>query len=350
MKALVLLLLILLAVPAGGQVGGVVVDGADRPVADARVQLWAGPAELAEVETDGAGRFRFGAAPAEGRTMLSVRRLGFRPLAVEVAPGDTALVLRLEVRPLALAPVRVASAGRRLCPNREDPAARALWEAMRSRYRRPGAASVRLFAFMEARSGVGEKADAFRADAGRMRPGWTEGSPVTEPPWMERSGYATPANGGAGERTASWDYRALDQGAIQDFTGDHFGSAHLLSVAGSSAEGTVVAFCPRGRMGNTGQVLGTLVIGPDRALRSAAWSFRTPRPDEDAGGEASYFPPDPALGSALLTREGVFWRRTNGGRYYFEARSYSGWRLREEGDRRENAAGMAPRGAPISRP
>lgn len=61
-------------------------------------------------------------------------------------------------------------------------------------------------------------------------------------------------------------------------------------------------------------------------LAEAHWRFPTPAPDEDAGGEAVYEPPDDALGRALLVRESLFWRRTNGGRYYFEAKTFTGWR------------------------
>jgi hypothetical protein len=142
---------------------------------------------------------------------------------------------------------------------------------------------------------------------------------------MALSGYATDAAGGVGERTASWSYRALDQGSIQDFTGDYFGTAHTFSILHQAAGETTIAFCPRGRMGRTGQIEGMLVLGADTTLQRAQWSFRTPYPDEDAGGEASYDPPDPALGRALLVRESIFWRKTNPPRYYFEGHRFSGW-------------------------
>jgi hypothetical protein len=131
--------------------------------------------------------------------------------------------------------------------------------------------------------------------------------------------------GAAGKRAGTGGNK-LDGGAMQDFTGEHFGATHTFSILHQAADRTTtIAFCPRERMGNTGQIAGTLVIAADTTLHLARWTFRTPRPDEDAGGEAIYYAPEPALGNALLTRETIFWRKTNPPRYYFEGKKYSGW-------------------------
>ncbi|HST61114.1 MAG TPA: hypothetical protein VLK84_20600, partial [Longimicrobium sp.] len=210
--------------------------------------------------------------------------------------------------------------------NREDPRARALWGRMRGRYWQPGADSVHVFGFVETRSGAGSREDVVDPAAGTVSAGWTTGALIdADPAWMRRSGYATSAAGGTGERTAFWDYRALDHGLLQDFTGVYFGEAHTLSLVPLGAEGMAIAFCPRGRMERTGQIEGTLELAPDTTLRLARWSFRTRPPDEDAGGEASYYAPDAALGNALLARESLFWRKTRPPRVYFEAHAYTGW-------------------------
>lgn len=315
----------ILAAPAPAQVRGRVVDAADRPVADALVELWVGSRQAGAAQTDERGAFEIAAAPSERTAMLTVRRLGLQTRTVQVASGDTALVVRMAVQPVVLQPLSVAVPRRPPCPNREDPRARALWEHMRSRYWRPGADTVFVFGFMEVRRGVGAKDDAYDPRAGRVSTGWTTGALVlAHPELMRLSGYASRVDGGVGERTAYWSYRQLDGGTMQDFTGEHFGTAHTLSLL-HQGDRTTIAFCPRERMGRTGQVQGTLVLAPDTTLHLARWTFRTPRPDEDAGGEASYHPPDPALGNALLARETVFWRKTNPPGYYFEARTYTGW-------------------------
>lgn len=323
------LLAALVALPAGAQVRGRVVDAGDRPVAGARVELWLSPrpfAPAAGAETDAQGGFAIGAVAGEGSRMLTVRRMGLQTRTIPLAPGDTALLVRMTALPVVLQPLAVTAARRPPCPNREDARARALWERMRARYWQPGADSVHLFGFVEIRSGTGTRDDAYDPAAGTVSAGWTTGALIdADPVWMRRSGYATSAAGGAGERTAFWEYRALHTGHLQDFTGEYFGEAHTLSLVPGAAEGRAIAFCPRGRMERTGQIEGTLELARDTTLRLARWSFRTRPPEEDAGGEASYYAPDPALGNALLTRETLFWRKTRPPRFYFEAHAYTGW-------------------------
>jgi Carboxypeptidase regulatory-like domain len=309
---------------AGAQVRGTVLDATGAPLADAEVQVWMGTRFGGRTGTDADGGFRLRAA-ADSLT-LTVHRIGFQTRIVQLGPADTAVVVRLAAAPLRLAPVTVTSAGGRICPNREDPAARARWTAMRARYWQPSAAPVVMFGLVETRSGVGAKEDVHDPAAGERVAGWTEDALlVAYPDLMPRSGYATRANGGAGDRTAFWSYRALDDGLMQDFTGDFFGQAHTFSVVSTGAE-SILVFCPRERMGRTGQMEGTLRLDAAGNLAEARWRFRTPSPDEDAGGEAAYEPPDAAFGDALLVRESRFWRRTSGGRYYFEARTFTGWR------------------------
>ena len=315
------------ATPAAAQVRGRVVDAADRPVAGARVEMWVDSRPAAAAETDARGGFQLSNVQADDGMMLTVRRLGLQTRTLRLTAADTALVVRMEVQPVVLQPLSVAAIRQPPCPNREDPRARALWDAMRGRYWQLGAESVFVFSFLEERSGVGAKADAWDPEAGRVSTGWTTGALIdADPRWMRLSGYANSAAGGVGERTAYWSYRSLDGGSTQDFTGEYFGAVHTLSILHQGADRTTtIAFCSRERMGNTGQIQGTLVVAPDTTLHLARWTFRTPRPDEDAGGEASYYAPDPALGNALLARETIFWRKTNPPRYYFEGNKYSGW-------------------------
>lgn len=317
------------AASAGAQIRGVVVDGAQRPVEEATVELWLAERPVARMLTDEQGRFQIPGGPAEGMLMLTIRRMGLAAQAIPLASRDTTLRVTMEAQTLSLRPIAVEASAGRLCPRREEPEARALWTAMRGRYWQSDQPEVPLFGFIEFRSGVGEKSDAFDPAAGRTGPMWTRGPLIIAyPELMVRSGYATRAQGGVGERTAFWDYRALDGGTTQDFTGDFFGQAHTFSILRRTAEETTIAFCPRERMGRTGQVQGTLVVLADTTLGSARWTFRTPAPDEDAGGEASFHRPDPTFGGALLARESVFWRKTGRHRYYYEAQRFTAWRPR----------------------
>lgn len=315
------------AAPAATQVRGVVVDRSERPVADALVELWISSRRAAATQTDNQGRFEIPAGPGDGQLMLTVRRLGLATHTFELVSRDTAVRVVMEVRPVSLQPLTVETSAGRLCPRREDPQARQLWTRMRSRYWQFGADSVFVFGFMEVRSGTGDKRDAYAPEMGRTSAGWaSDALVVAHPEFMTLSGYATDAAGGVGERTAFWSYRALDSGLMQDFTGDYFGTAHTLAIVSQSTGQTTIAFCPRGQQRRTGQIQGTLTLGSDTTLSHAQWNFRTPHPEEDAGGEASYFPPDPSFGGALLAKETVFWRKSGPRLYYFEAKSFWGWR------------------------
>lgn len=333
----------LCAAPAAAQVRGLVVDRSERPVADALVELWINSRQAAAAQTDNQGRFEIPGGPGEGQLMLTVRRLGLATQTLQLASRDTSVRVVMEVRPVSLQPLAVETSAGRLCPRREEPQARDLWTRMRSRYWQPGGDSVFVFAFLELRSGTGEKDDAYAPEAGRTATGWTTGALVVAyPDLMAHSGYALAAAGGAGERTAFWSYRALDDGFMQDLTGEYFGSTHTFSIISQGPAQTTIAFCPRDRLRRTGQIQGTLTLRADTTLSNARWSFRTPDPDEDAGGEASYLPPEPAFGRALLARETVFWRKSGPHFYYFEAKTFSGWRRWERTSGRRAAVQPRP--------
>jgi hypothetical protein len=318
---------VLSARPAAAQVRGLVVDRSERPVAGALVELWIASRRAAAAQTDNQGGFEIAGGPGQEQLMLTVRRLGMATQTLQLTSRDTTLRVVMDVQPVSLQPLTVETSAGRLCPRREEPRARELWTLMRSRYWQPNEDSVFMFAFMELRSGTGHKSDAYDPEAGRTAAGWTTGAlVVAHPEFMVHSGYAAAAAGGVGDRTAFWLYRKLDQGAIQDFTGEYFGAVHTFAIISQNAGQTTIAFCPQDRLRRTGQIQGTLTLRSDTTLSTAQWSFRTPSPEEDAGGEASYLPPERAFGRALLTRETVFWRKSGPHFYYFEAKSFSGWR------------------------
>jgi hypothetical protein len=317
-----------LVAPATSQVQGTVIEPSGRPVSGVVVEAWVGGQTVESVQTDEQGRFTIsGRAQVSGAVFLSFRGMGYRTRTMALPSQDSRLQVVLEAAPLALAPVIVSAAPRRLCPNVENSRARMLWERMRSRYWPEHADTVFIFGFHEVRRGTGTKQELDQAETGRSSRGWTTSALVTAPPWaMARSGYATPAAGGAGERTAFWNYRALDFGQMQDFTGTYFGQAHTFALLQAGPTEMMISFCPRSRQPLVGQIEGVLRLSGDTILANARWAFRTPRPDEDAGGEASYYQPESATGRALLAHQTRFWRKTTGGRYYFERHEFVDWR------------------------
>lgn len=183
---------------AGAQVRGTVADTSGAPLPRATVQVWTGTRYLGQLNTDEHGTFRLRRLDADSLT-LTVHRTGFQTRIVALAASDTSVRVRMEPAPVRLAPVTVASTGRRLCPNREDPRARALWTTMRGRYWQPSAAPVVAFALLENRSGTGSREEVYDPAAGERSTGWTEDALlIAHPELMVRSGYATRA------QTAAW--------------------------------------------------------------------------------------------------------------------------------------------------
>ncbi|HEX8395439.1 MAG TPA: carboxypeptidase-like regulatory domain-containing protein [Longimicrobium sp.] len=326
-------LLVLFVVDAArAQLRGTVVDASGQPVADATVDVWAGPDRIGGAQTNAAGAFLVQRTPRVP-TSLSVRRIGMRTRIVDLASADTAVTVRMEVASVVLAPIR-ATGTRRLCPNREDPAARALWTRMRGHYWQ-GADSLDLFGLAEHQSGAVPRAQIEAADFAPRHPQWVYATDMSESHVAalenlgRRGGYGARAmgnGGGGGERTAFWHYPSLDGVEMQHWTRDSFAARHTLAIVSTGPEQTVISFCPRERMGEFGQVQGTLAIHADGTLASARWAFRTPAPDEDAGGEAIYLPPYPALSRVLIPSSTRFWRKTTLNRYYVEHTEFIGWR------------------------
>lgn len=95
--------------------------------------------------------------------------------------------------------------------------------------------------------------------------------------------------------------------------------------------GWAVAFCPTRGTRTTG-IDGILTISADTLIAAASWNFRTPRPDEAAGGEVDFLPPELSQASLLLPLSSRFWRRSGAGRFYVQRAEYLEWRV-HPGDR-----------------
>lgn len=301
--------------PVDGQVGGVVTEDSGRPIGGALVEVWNSSARLGSAVTDGVGVFRFSASTVTGPTAIFVRAVGYGWFRASVASGDT--MLRVSLHPLAsqLAPVHVTG-NASLCPNRDDPRARALWGAMAARYDpTPWAGVVEDTVFLESRI-VGEpdigSFDSTLLVRGVM--GRTSDKGVDER--IRERGYAEPA-GLADFRTEYWSYVWLESLHANHFADTLFARLHRLSVLGVEHGQTTLVFCPTRR--GQPEIEGTLTIAVDTSLLQAAWRFLTPRHDEAAGGRVAFAPPvsgvDVSRRSPLLPITGLFYRRRVSGFY-----------------------------------
>lgn len=339
-RTLVAVILLACATPAVAQVRGTVTDPHGEPLRDVSVEAWNGRVSLGAVASDSTGRFSFSLAQSASARRLILKRLGYRAVGVDLSTPDTVLQLRMEPLPVELPELRALAPGDP-CPNREEPEARRLWMAAQDRYDTTSARrgmAARLLRTRETvvpdRVGLVDETRQVPADW-RHRAGWW---PEAHAPYGEvnaviaRHGYALrigPERPGVpGEDYFGWIYPALEAGHAHHFVSAEFAGRHSLSIASATDDGYVITFCPLEK--RRPRIEGTLVIGRDTTLLSASWSFRTPKPREEAGGEVIFLPwrDSPGGPPHLLAARGAYWRRL-GGRTLFYQRSevFLGWEV-----------------------
>jgi len=327
--ALPLLLLVLCTATAAAQVRGSVVDSVGNAVPAATVELWSGLRRVRETRTDSRGGFQLETDRTWPPTGLLVRRIGFENSALAIR-GDTSVVIALRPTALQLSGI-VVTAGKRVCPNREDPAARVLWEAMRARYpTRSGTVYFHSFGTLVRATVPFEQID----EVGEVEPPertWQYSGTTTWGVWRDiigRDGYAMRINGGMGEAYAFWFYAPLQLAIAQHFVEPQFAELHTISIVSTAGGDAVLGFCSRpGDARSRTRLEGTLTLSPTRELIRARWRYLTPTLNEDAGSEVEYLPPRILSGALLLPRSYRYWRRTNRGRFFVQQQTFSEWRI-----------------------
>lgn len=308
-------------------------DSAGNAVPAATVELWSGLRRVRETRTDSQGAFRLETDRTSLPSGLFVRRIGFENGSLAIR-GDTSVVIALRSTVLQLLGI-VASAEQRVCPNRENPAARSLWEAVRARYpAHSGTVYFHSFGTLIRTTVPREKVE----EVGEVEPQqrtWQYSGTPTWGVWRDiigRHGYAMRINGGMGEAYASWFYAPLQLAIAQHFVEPQFADLHTISIVSTVGGDTVLGFCTRPGDGRTRTRLeGTLTLSPTRELIRVRWRYRTPSMDEDAGSEVEFLPPRILSGALLQPRSYRYWRRTNRGRFFVQQQTFSEWRV--SGDR-----------------
>jgi len=179
----------------------------------------------------------------------------------------------------------------------DDSDARALWEAVASRY--SPATGERALSARMSRTGGPVRSDALHQwvapDAPTMVFGrggdglgangrWARGGAR-----VASEGYAWEPVlvGGIGSsRFLNWAYLDLHHDESAHLVTEIFGARHAFSVSGERGGETTLVFCPLD--GTEPNIRGTLVVAPDTSLLRADWRFGTPHEDEGAGGWAEF--------------------------------------------------------------
>lgn len=279
-------------------------------------------------ETGAAGGFTLSAADTSGAMVLFVRGIGYRPRRIRLAGpvvGDTIL---LEPRPILL-PALGTSSGGQLCPNRDDPTARALLGAVASHYD-PIANDGPRWAIASRRSGRVSEAEvgewiADPPDSDGVV-GIGEGLRSWRDLFIPRFGYAisTHQQPSLDGQFLLWTYPGFESGYGYHFLEPLFAERHTLGFGDPQLGGLEIVFCPRTR--NQPEIEGTLLVSDDSSLSGATWHFMVPKDDEHAGGEVTFAPrPPAAVPGLLLTVRGEFWRRANKDHFYQAAWSFGKW-------------------------
>ncbi|HEX8275005.1 MAG TPA: carboxypeptidase-like regulatory domain-containing protein [Longimicrobiaceae bacterium] len=342
------LLLFLLAGPAEGQLRGVVRDPAGAPLADVVVEVWSSSPTPAGMRTDRSGGFRVTGEQLRGALRLSFRRIGYQSQVVDAAKvaADSVLAVTLAPDPVLIEGITVRPLPERApCPNREQPAARRAWEAARARYAPPPPGSAYRAMMLSYDESVEDPA-ADPVPEERMHPSWKfwvgdrdepySGAQPLEQRVRER-GYAWELPWrlswyrSFAEEFFAWNYVQLFTFRADHFASDEFGRLHTLSLVRDAADGVVIAFCPVRR--NLPSIQGRLRITRDSSLAEARWSYRTPRPNEDAGGEVTFrsWEVEGQARPLLAAERSTFWRRQAGrDRYVRHSYVFLGWEVGPE--------------------
>lgn len=304
--------------PAPGQVGGRVVDGQSRPLPSVAVELWAEGRRVATRRTGAGGEFRFEATEPSAPVQVRAQMLGYSPAERSVSPPSRDLVLRLTPTALQIEGITASATPPVRCPARESEEARALWNDLRAGYdssadsmgvsfysRRLDTVTRSPFEVVPdeelfVRSWYGIKGRVGQEDAIHVHP-YEYGFPILtsfDPAYV------------------AWRYRALATTDGGHFIEDSFGAAHSLSILARRGRTTVVAFCPLRPSPKGPSLQGALTIEQRAGLVRAEWTFHTPNPAQDAGGEVSFVSRGTER-SPLLPARTLFWRKIVGQQLYF---------------------------------
>lgn len=308
------------------QITGRVLDQGGNPIEGASVEAWGEDRRLATRLTDATGAFTIPAVVAVRTTALYANRIGFRALRVDVEPGAGPVEIRLDSEAIALPAVDVVTP-REFCPRRDERTARELWEAVRRRYAQ-GLDSMGVATYLATSRDVVDRdelgistplgaAEEQRGSSFLLRVSWDRR--------IDREGYAYPVRRPTADGALdSWVYAPLEADLAPHFIGELFGELHTLSVFSEDETGWRVAFCPRDD--DRTSIQGTLHVTPDTTLVAAEWLFRTPEPEENAGGRAVFIPGGRRGSNPyLLPSEGVSWRMGPDGGFQQVQERYEGW-------------------------
>lgn len=323
----VVALTISLAMPVEAQVSGRVNDSSGHPLPNVLVRVWGTAALIDEQVTDESGSYSSSADSA------SIRRLSFHlvgaPSQIRHDVFGSDVVVTLNPDPVVLTGIEVDAVSD-ICSAPASLQADSIWRTAASRYASNTALLSRTYHLVSLTdlSLIRQFNDSVLSM--RARRTMVDSRDSIDDPRLERRlrqrGY-TAGNADRAAPTMWLTYPQLHGRYAYHFATQLFAEGHTFRVAGETARGADLAFCPvRGQPGMRGilSVRGGLID-------AATWEFI----DEDGfptgyGGEAALRAiPGPTRLPHLLPASGVRWREAPMRPGLFEVVStrYAGWRV-----------------------
>lgn len=306
---------------AHAQIRGRVLDPSSAPLAGALVELWSTTTRLAGQLTDERGGFEFAGDESKLAVLLVVRRNGSEPARL-LLPQAGAITVTLV--PFAEQLAAATAIAVPLCQqNREDPQARALWNALRRRYR-PFTPDLGYWSPVRSISArVSERQLGF-VDTTQAVDGWlVAGGRYFEEQSrrVETRGYAVRYDGLLNQRFDQWEYPRLDSFFAGHFLDSLFGRLHRLRT--EAGPPLALVFCPRST--NQSWIEGRIELDADSAVARVSWTFHTRESREYAGGQVLFTRPSTSTATPVLfPLVGMFWRKVIAD-YYQEWTQYLDW-------------------------
>lgn len=315
---------------AEAQISGLVTRGGGVPIEGVSIEAWSVDRRVAATLTDVRGRFSFTAAIASGATLLRASALGFEVEEVVVRGGVFTYDIELAEAPLAVEGLVVTMEEATCEMGRDDERGRELWEYARLRY---GGLmdTLGVATYLAEADTVVPLSElgslqlpalnlSQRGSSSLLRFNWTRR--------IDREGYAFAIrrmDGGA--PYDSWVYPPLEADFAPHFVDEVFGERHRFVIDDEGPDGWLLAYCPKDG-GKKPSIKGTITLARDTTFAAVDWLFKTPEPDEHAGGRA-FFPPILAGSgpSYLLPTEAVIWRVVPTGDYLQSYQRYEDWRV-----------------------
>jgi hypothetical protein len=316
------------------QLHGSVLSTGGVPVGNAVVAFWRGNSEIGRTFSDDSGHFSYLFSANQIGTSLLARRIGFRPSSVTIGADFKPVVVKMEpvVTPLPTEVV-VASNGACNAIHGDDDAQRLL-RSVAAHYLSHDPSDA-LRAVMSWRSEELTVEEVGGIDDGSRPPGeYATSGDARSAAYasLSREGYAIALKPGEGATILPlgaffrWKYAALHRELSEHFIQREFIEYNRLTKRSESDGSFTIAFCGRNR--RRPYVSGFLRISSDSSLVSAEWSYKTPPPDEHAGGEVLFLAPRRDAGLwQLIPARSAYWRQVGGrARLFFSETSiYREW-------------------------